>query len=131
MITEKEILAQLSQGKSIEDIANSFSAALNAAKATYEASNVKENNKRIICTNISIAVEEYLALCGIEDMPIDASDIQELLDSIINLIKIFNITETKNEDNLKSEVKLDNIKNEKELDNFLSNLINEVLNSKN
>jgi hypothetical protein len=128
MITEKEILAQLSQGKSIEDIANSFSAALNSAKATYEASNAKENNKRIICTNISIAVEEYLALCGIKDMPIDASDIQELLDSIINLVKILNITETKNEDKFKSEKDLDS---KEDVDKILSDLINEILNSKN
>lgn len=119
MITEKEILAQLNQGKSVEDIANSFTFALNSAKATYEAENIKEREKKEICADISLRAADYLALCGITDEPIDVSDIQDLLDLIVELGSLFNTSKQKTK------------KDKEELDNLLSNLINDILNAKN
>lgn len=107
-MTVEDILAQLREGDSIDDIAKDMTTALNEAKRRYEKEQAEEKAKREaelaatakradaaqICTLIDKFVKTYYGDIPSGD-PISADDFITICDSIAEMFKTFQKVEKK------------------------------------
>ena len=86
----EEILSRIQKGENIEDIANEFTAALNKAQAEMaakEAAETKSKKIEAIAATMTDALNEYVALSGVEMQALEVKDVRNLLDSYLPLIE--------------------------------------------
>ena len=86
----EEILSRIQKGENIEDIANEFTAVLNKAQAEVaakEAAETKSKKIEEIAATMTDALNEYVALSGVEMQALEVKDVRNLLDSYLPLIE--------------------------------------------
>ena len=87
MIDKEYLLKELSNGKSIDDLANEITAALNAAKQEYEVTNSKVNDGNELADVINYYIATYYDNFGKEGPVVSRKDIEDICDVMADIIK--------------------------------------------
>ena len=87
MIDKEYLLKELSNGKSIDDLASELTAALNAAKQEYEVTNSKVNDGNELADVINYYIATYYNNFGKEGPVVSRKDIEDICDVMVDIIK--------------------------------------------
>lgn len=91
-----EILSRIQKGENAEDIVKEFTDNINKAQAEVrakeeakKAENAKSKKKDEIAVAIAHAMNEYIAISGIDAEKLRGAEVRELLDQILPVIDSF------------------------------------------
>lgn len=87
MIDKEYLLRELSNGKSIDDLANELTAALNAAKQEYEVTSSKVSDGNDLADVLNYYIATYYNNFGKEGPVISRKDIEDICDVMADIIK--------------------------------------------
>ena len=87
MIDKEYLLKELANGKSIDDLASELTAALNAAKQEYEATNTKVNDGNDLADVINYYIATYYDNFGRKGPVVSRKDIEDICDVMTDIIK--------------------------------------------
>ena len=108
MIDKEYLLKELANGKSIDDLANELTAALNAAKQEYEATNSKVNDGDDLADVLNYYIATYYNNFGKEGPVVNRKDIEDICDVMADIIKYA--------DELKDNLRSVNFQKQKKVD---------------
>ena len=87
MIDKEYLLKELSNGKSIDDLASELTAALNAAKQEYEVTSSKVNDGNDLVDMLNYYIATYYNNFGREGPVVSRKDIEDICDVMADIIK--------------------------------------------